>query len=208
MISLAAATGLVEAIEAAGGDPDEILRSLGLDRSFFSNRDGFIASSDFARVLEEAARATGDDCFGLHFGARYHPRNIGPLLYVVLNSPTIGVSFENVGRYLRVLNEAAKVSFDIEGNWVCARHVLAGLALETTRQANEAAMAVWLNTLRLMAGSQWTPVEVQFAHPAPQQTSEHRRVFGARRNVSTTLRHRRRAFTVEPRRRRQRLAAG
>jgi AraC-like DNA-binding protein len=36
-----------------------------------------------------------------------------------------------------------------------------------------------LNTLRLMVGSLWAPVEVQFAHAAPRQTSEHLRVFGA-----------------------------
>jgi AraC-like DNA-binding protein len=31
----------------------------------------------------------------------------------------------------------------------------------------------------MMVGSQWTPLEVQFAHPAPAQISEHVRVFGA-----------------------------
>jgi hypothetical protein len=68
-------------------------------------------AADFARVLEEAARITGDECFGLHFGQHYHPKNIGPLAYVVLNSPTMGVGFENVARYLRVHNEAAEVAF-------------------------------------------------------------------------------------------------
>jgi AraC-like DNA-binding protein len=36
-----------------------------------------------------------------------------------------------------------------------------------------------LNTIRLMAGSRWAPVEVQFAHPAPADSSEHVRVFRA-----------------------------
>ena len=27
--------------------------------------------------------ATGDDCFGLHFGEHYQPKNMGPLIYVV-----------------------------------------------------------------------------------------------------------------------------
>jgi len=180
LISLAAATGLIEAIKAAGGDPDEILRTLGLDRSDFSSPDGFIASSDFAGVLEEAARATGDDCFGLHFGERYNPKNIGPLAYVALNSPTIAVGLENVGRYLRVHNEAAEVSLVVEGEWAYARQLLVDLALEAPpRQANEFSLAVLLNGLRLMVGSQWAPAEVQFAHPAPRQTSEHVRIFHA-----------------------------
>jgi AraC-like DNA-binding protein len=179
LISLAGATGLIEAIEAAGGDPDPILRSRGLDRSIFAKPDGFIASSDFAGILEETVRATGDDCFGLHFGESYNPKNVGPVTYVVLNSPTIAVAFQNAGRYLRVHNEAATVSFSIEGRWAYARHLLSNLATEAARQHNEYSLAVGLSMIRLMVGSQWAPVEVQFAHEAPRETSEHVRVFGA-----------------------------
>ena len=179
LISLAAATGLIEAIETAGGDPDQILGSCGLDRSTVSKPDGFIASSDFAGVLEDAARATGDDCFGLHFGEGYNPKNMVPLTYVVLNSPTIAVGLQNAGRYLRVHNEAAAVSFAIEGRWAYARHLLTNLAPDASRQHNEYSMAVGLNLIRLMAGSQWVPAEVQFAHKPPLETSEHVRIFKA-----------------------------
>ena len=89
MISIAATTGLLKAIAAAGGNPDHVLRTIGLDRSAFSDPEGFVASSRFAQLLEEAARETADDCFGLHFGERYNPKNIGPLVYVVLNSPRL-----------------------------------------------------------------------------------------------------------------------
>jgi AraC-like DNA-binding protein len=178
-VSVAAATGLVEAIRTAGGDPDQILRSVGLERAAFSDPHGFIACSDFARLLEEAARRTGDDCFGLHFGEGYNPKGAGPVTYVVLNSPTIAVGLQNVGRYLSVHNEAATVSFLVEGRFAYARHRLADLAMESPRQHNEYSMAIGLSLIRLMAGSQWTPVEVHFAHPPPHQISEHARIFRA-----------------------------
>ena len=178
MISLAAATGLIEAIEAAGRNPDRILGPLGLDRRSFSNPHGFIPSVDFARVLEETARATGDDCFGLHFGERFHPKDIGPLVYVVLNSPTIAVGLENVARYLRVHNEAARVSFTMDERWGYLRHVLA-IPADLRRQHDEYSVAVGLGTIRLLAGSEWSPVEVRFEHKPPPETREHLRVFGA-----------------------------
>jgi AraC-like DNA-binding protein len=178
-ISVAATTGLIEAIESAGGDAGRILHACGLDRSTLAKPDAFIACSDFAAVLEEAARATGDDCFGLHFGERYNPKNIGPFTYVVLNSPTIAAALKNAGRYLRVHNEAAQVSFVVEGRLAYARHLLAELGGEDPRQNNEYSMAVGLGLIRLMAGSQWAPVEVQFAHSAPRRTSEHTRIFRA-----------------------------
>jgi AraC-like DNA-binding protein len=178
MISLAAATGLIEAIEAAGRNPDDILRPLGLDRRVFGSPHGFIPAADFARVLEETARATRDDCFGLHFGERFHPKDIGPLVYVVLNSPTIAVGLDNVARYLRVHNEAAHVSFTMEERWGYLRHVLA-IPADLRRQHDEYSLAVGLGTIRLIAGSEWAPVEVQFEHKPPPETREHVRVFGA-----------------------------
>jgi AraC-like DNA-binding protein len=178
MISLAAAAGLTGAIRAAGGDPARIARTVALDPALFTRLDGSIPCSDFARLLDEAARATGDDCFGLHFGERYQPKQIGALAYVVLNSPSIRSGFENAVRYLRVHNEAAVTSLDVEPARAYLRFALRGVPVEIARQQSEYALVVTLNTIRLMAGSRWAPLEVQFAHPAPRDAAEHLRVFG------------------------------
>jgi AraC-like DNA-binding protein len=193
MISLAAATGLIEALEAAGQDPAEVLRSVELDRQSFADPHGIIPTADFARVLEEAARATGDESFGLHFGEHYHPKNMGPVVYVVLNSPTFLVGFQNVARYLKVHNSAAEISFEPGEKWAYLRHRLADLPDESRRQHNEYSLAVGLGTIRLMAGSDWSPVEVQFDHKAPSHTAEQIRVFGA----PVTYGHTTNAFVIE-----------
>ena len=114
LISLTAATGLLEAIEAAGGNPEQIARSVALTPAAVSKPDGFIPCAQFARLLDEAAHATGDDCFGLHFGERFNPKDTGPVAYVMINSPTIEAGFQNVGRYLSVHNQAAEVSFGVD----------------------------------------------------------------------------------------------
>ena len=57
-------------------------------------------------------------------------------------------------------------------------HRVTDLGVDSARQHNEYSMAVVLNTLRLMVGSQWTPQEIQFAHQTPAQTTEHNRIFG------------------------------
>ncbi len=182
MISIAATAGLLEAITAAGGNPDQILQTWGLDRSVFSKPEGFIPCSIFAGILKEAARSTGDDCFGWHFGESFHPKNIGPLAYVALNSPTIGTGIQNVGiqnveRYLHVYDSSAKWFFTADGNRGYIRYVLTDLGIDPLRQSNEHGMTIVVNTLRMMVGSQWAPQEVQFAHEAPAQTSEHHRIF-------------------------------
>lgn len=67
-------------------------------------------------LLEAAARITGDSYFGLHFGERTNPKNVGPLIYVTLNSPNIATSLENAGRYFKIHNETAHLSLMIEGD--------------------------------------------------------------------------------------------
>jgi AraC-like DNA-binding protein len=179
MISATAMTGLVEAIRGAGADPDQVLRTLDLDPTVLANSEGFIPCSTFACLLEEAARVTGDDCFGLHFGERFHPKNMGALVYVILNSPTVAVANEHVARYLKLYNQAAKISSTVEGERAYLQYVLSGLEIEVPRQQNEYSLVIRLNTIRMMVGSQWVPLEVQFAHQAPQDISEHQRIFGA-----------------------------
>ncbi len=180
MISLAAATGLVDAITAAGGNPDRVLRTLGLDRLKFANSDGFITSFTFARLLEAAAGETGDKCFGLHFGEHFNPRDIGALVYVVVNSPNIAAAIHNLERYFHLHNEATTVAFSVEGRQGYLRYLVTGLATAPVSQQNEFSMAVLLKTFRIIAGADWKPREIQFAHQAPARISEHRRVFGNR----------------------------
>jgi AraC-like DNA-binding protein len=177
MISIGATTGLLEAITAAGGNPEEILQGFGLDRSVFAKPEGFIPCSAFAGILREAARSTGDDCFGLHFAERFNPKNIGPLAYVALNSPTIGAGIQNVERYLHVYDSSAKWFFTAEGDRGYVRFVLTGLGIEPLRHSNEHGVTVVINALRMMVGSHWAPQEVHFAHEAPEQASEHHRIF-------------------------------
>ena len=179
MISVAAMTGWLETVSAAGKNPDSILSGLGLDRALLDNPEAFLPSSLFARLLEEAARQTGDDVFGLHFGERFNPKNIGPLTYVVINSPTILAGIENASRYLKVHNQAASTSMEEDGERVYLRYRIIAPGIDSPRQHNEYSMAVMLNTARLVAGSDWTPREVHFAHHAPMQVAEHRRIFGA-----------------------------
>jgi len=179
MISIAATTGLLETLGAAGVDPDRLLRSVGLDSAIFRHADGFIQSSQFARLLEECAFATGDDCFGLHLGERFNPKNIGPLIYVVLNAPTIAAGFENAARYMKIHNEALRVSLRVDGDHAYLEHALADMGIPSTRQNEEYGMTVSLNAIRLIAGSDWSPQEVRFAHELQNQTSEHLRIFRA-----------------------------
>jgi AraC-like DNA-binding protein len=179
MISASVTIGLLEAIEDADVDPRKVLESLDLDPAVFSRAEGFIPCSSFARMLEGVAELTGDCAFGLRFGARSNPKNIGALTYAVLNSPTVAAAFETGARYLHLHNEAAQVTFSEENNLSYLCYSVKPLDFDEPRQFIEYGMAAALNTLRVMVGSQWSPREVHFAHDPPPTTSEHLQLFRA-----------------------------
>ena len=179
MISASVTIGLPEAIQEAGIDSGKVFESLDLDPAVFSRVEGFIPCWSFARVLELAAEISGDASFGLRFGARSNPKNVGALAYAVLNSPTLAAAFEIAARYIHLHNEAARVSFSEENNLSYLAYSVKPLDLDEPRQFVDYGMAAALNTLRFMVGSQWNPREVHFAHEKPPTTSYHLQLFRA-----------------------------
>ncbi|MGH8666288.1 MAG: AraC family transcriptional regulator [Burkholderiales bacterium] len=164
MVSVTVATGILDAIAEAGGRAERVLRNAGVERSTLLRRDGLMRSSAFSRLLEESARSTGDSCFGLHFGVRFDPKDIGILAYVIVNSPTVAAAMRNIERYLHLHNHAPRVSFSIEGKRGYLRYLLKSSENALIRQHNEYSMAVLVKTLRAAAGEAWMPGEIQFAH--------------------------------------------
>jgi AraC-like DNA-binding protein len=180
MISCSVTIGLVQAVADAGANPDEVLADIGLSRAELASPEGFIPCALFARALDRAAAASGDCVFGLHFGARSNPKNIGALAYAVFNSPTVGAALETAARYIHLHNEAAQISLRKEANGLnYFQYDLNNLAFRELRQFVEYGMAIALNVLRLMVGSQWNPREVHFTHEAPIDMSAHRALFHA-----------------------------
>ncbi len=97
----------------------------------------------------------------------------------MLNSATVAAACETAGRYLHVHNEAAKLSFDVDDELAYLSYTPVNVELAELRQFSEYGMTVAVNTLRIMVESNWSPREIHFAHQAPNETSEHVRIFRA-----------------------------
>ena len=66
-----------------------------------------------AELLDLAAKATENECFGLDLAANEgDPRDNGLLAYTALSSKTLGEALKVVERYFHVLNEAIDVSVE------------------------------------------------------------------------------------------------
>ena len=126
-----------------------------------------------------AATLTRDDALGIHL-AESLPRGALDLIeYALRSSPNLGKGLDRLARYGRLLSDrvAARTHRKGEGLLLLV-HDTATTPLHPARA--EFALAVALKLARDSTGADITPVRVSFAHPAPDNTEEHRRFFHGR----------------------------
>jgi AraC-like DNA-binding protein len=123
-----------------------------------------------------AATLTHDEAIGVHV-AESLPRGALDLVeYAFRSSTSLAAGLERLARYGRVLSDrvAARMEAQGEGLLLLVRDT-GSTALHPARA--EFALAVALKFVRDSAGGDITPLQVCFAHPAPETESEHRRFF-------------------------------
>jgi AraC-like DNA-binding protein len=175
----AAAVGLLEAVERAGGRPERVLAKAGLVMAELRRPDRAIELRAMVALFEAAAEESGDDFFGLHLGQSVPLRSLGELSYVVLNAPDVGTAMRNLERYLGLYMTGASVSIDIEAGLVKHRLLFDDPSLFPRRQFVELNAAMAHDLLKSVAGSDWSPDHVQFEHDPPRSVDEYTAVFGA-----------------------------
>ena len=139
------------------------------------------------RVTEAATEAawrlastlTGDDALGVHL-AESLPRGALDLIeYALRSSPSLGQGLDRLARYGRLLSDrVAARTHGREQSLLFLVHDTATTPLCPARA--DFALAVALKLARDCTGADITPLRACFAHPAPDDTSEHRRFFKAR----------------------------
>ncbi|CAK9884378.1 MAG: HTH-type transcriptional regulator VirS [Candidatus Erwinia impunctatus] len=175
----AAATGLGEFIHHWGGDAERIFGISGIDPEALSCPTLSLDLVSYCRVMEEAARQSDGDNFGLHYGKQFRPQSLGLIGYIGLCSATLENALRNVvnafpyhqhNTFVRLVKRDEYWQLDYQ-----VRHG----AILNRRQDAELTLGMFLNLIRHVAGAHWAPREVHFEHPRPGQWHEHCKVFDA-----------------------------
>lgn len=177
-VRAAGAHGVLEAVAAAGGNPERALEAAGLRASDLADPDRFVDLEKVATLFAAAAKESGDDGFGLHVGCAYDLLALGALSYAVLHAATLGTALHNLERYVHSHLQGARVELQVHGA-ECRLVFDFPIAGVEGRQGVESAMALVLQILRRLVGPAFRPRRVLFSHPRPASTELHARVFGA-----------------------------
>ena len=177
-ISVKAVGKIAAAVSERGVAPEELYRAVALDPAVLQDPDNRIPYAQIIEMYEQAARLTRDDAFGLHLSERISPKVFDLLSYVLLNSATFGEAMRRVVRYHSIWNDGAEYSLEVEGATARLRyHYLDADESADRRQDCEMTLAITMRAGQFSTGVEWAPIEVNFQHHAPPDTSEHRRIF-------------------------------
>jgi AraC-like DNA-binding protein len=176
----ASLAGLEGLLARRGASLERVCAAVGVDPRKVAEPEHRLPVRRFVALLEEAARASGDDHIGLRLGCSHGPDSFGPLADAILHAPDVAAAIANVSRYFHMHQEGAQLELGVEGRKAVVAYSIRDAGILEYRQDAELSIAKMLNFTRALVGNRaWTPAAVYFEHPEPRDSSEHRRVFGA-----------------------------
>jgi AraC-like DNA-binding protein len=187
MISSRALVGLEQFMKSKGLDCAQLGASAGIDCTVVEDLDGVIAIESFAHLLELATQQCGDEAFGLKFGAQFPVGPLGVYSYLVISAATLRDAVQASARFVRLVTSAYGIETEQQG---CALYYKWHFPppLRTQTQLIDCLVALLVARVRQITGVPgWTPVSVEFAHPAPQSLRDYVPLFGGNMTFGASL---------------------
>jgi len=179
-ISVAPLLSVPGLLRESGIDPAPLLAAAGIAPSTFDDAATRVPFAAAARLLLEAAQATGREDFGLLVAQRFDFASLGLLALLMQRAPTVGDALRGLERHLHIHDRGAVVYL----NATQAAPVAIGYAVHDAATPGiglvyDLAMGIGVAMLRTLCGPQWRPLEVRLPHARPLAPLAWRRSYGA-----------------------------
>jgi AraC-like DNA-binding protein len=172
-----ALTAVPALLAKLGTDPDRVLAAVGLEASALGFAENSIPYATFCRLLEEGARQTRCEHFGLLTGQAWHLSTMGLVGDLIRNSSSVGDGLR-LGVVYHHLNSQGGVVFLRERNSVVEfGYAIYHQSIQGASQVYDGVLAALINYMRELCGTSWVPSEVVVAHAPPTDESPYRRLF-------------------------------
>lgn len=177
MVRAAALTNYFEVAQQVGLNPLPLLNAAGLSRTMLANPDHRIPASAVVTLLEESARASNCQSFGLRMAETRQISDFGAVGLLITHQPTLREVLLALINYRHLLNEALTLHVSDVGKHIIIRQEVVTDLSVYSRQATELALGVLSRAGNALLGSHWKPERVLFLHDPPADLQLHRRIF-------------------------------
>lgn len=174
-----AATGVIDLINQNRGDVDAIFGRASIRTDDIDNPFNELNLQRYCSLFTEAARQTGNDNFGLHFGQQFQPKQLGAIGYAAVSSPTLSAALRNMEAYFPAHQSQSSFGMIQDSDILWLSYRIYDPRIENRRQDAELSLGMFCNLFRHALGADWAPLEVRFEHERPDDGAEHERRFGA-----------------------------
>jgi AraC-like DNA-binding protein len=178
-IHLGVAKEIAPALRDFGIDADPVIREAGLDPRLFDDGTNVIPHAALGRLLTLSVARTNCPHFGLFVGTRATILSLGIVGRLMQHSETVGDALRALVSNLSIQNRGAVPSLTISGDTALFTFSVYQFEAESAEQIAEGALAVAVNALRTLCGSEWNPTEVFLPRAAPADPEPYRRHFRA-----------------------------
>ncbi len=174
-----AASGVVQHIENNKGDVDSIFGRAGLRQKDINNPINELNLMQYCNLFEVAAKTTGNDNIGLDFGRNFAPKQLGPIGYAAISSPTLSAALRNMEKYFTAHQEQTSFGLIQDSDILWLSYRIYDPRIKNRRQDAELSLGMFCNIFRNALGENWSPLEVRFEHDRPEDGSSHEISFNA-----------------------------
>jgi len=167
-------------LKEKGINSEPILTQAGISPEVIANPNDRIPVKNFVKLLIAAQHHMQDNHFSLHIGeALYSYPGSNLLFSVMMNSPTVGVAFENFFRYHNLMNDAIQPKILFKDTYAFLTWDIRSSHFRASSHVSEALVCIFNMALRQLVEQDIKPYELHFRHPKPKDTREHQRIFQA-----------------------------
>jgi AraC-like DNA-binding protein len=171
---------MFDLLREAGIEALPLLRRNGFKPSDFDDPEGRVDFFRAARLIDDAARATGHGDFGLRIGQRFEFADFGLLAALMGAAPTVGDAIASLQRWFHLHDRGAVPVLRDAGDGLVGLGY--GLLQHDTPGADQVldiAIVIAWRLLRALCGPGWKAVQVNLAHGVTPRPAAYRRCFGA-----------------------------
>lgn len=169
-----ASRAVLDACAQLGLDPEATLAATGLSRDQVFDPDARIPADLADALWRHAFEQSNDPNLALH-AAQALPFGAYKVLdFVVANAPTVGEGLSRLARYFPLVDGRGGFRVEVDDPVRLVMH-MPGDSIPAPAQ--EYTFAALVSRSRTCAGASWPLKQVEFTFDAPQDTSEHERIF-------------------------------
>jgi AraC-like DNA-binding protein len=163
-------------LEGYGINPEPLFREHGIDPEVMFDSGARISTRLYQKLDVQAAKLSGDDCYGLKGAEYFRPAHLGALGFAWLASSSLRTAFERLSRYARIINEKMVVTLEEDDRFFSVT-VDASLPLLQQRIREDGQLAALVKFCRIIAGKNFVPENVWFRHAQPRNTAPYYTLF-------------------------------